>query len=445
MRVRTTDDVVAIGAGPANLSLAALAEPVAGLRVTVLERSPEVRWHRGMMVPDATLQVSPLKDLVTLVDPTSRYSFLNFLRERRRIYRALIAHRNAVSRREFEQYYAWVATHLESVQLGRTVQSVDHDGESFVVRDSSTVRRARAVVIGVGQTPSVPECAQPHLGARVFHSSDYLRRRDELAGRDVLVVGGGQSAAEIAYDLIRDRARLPRQLSWLGGRRAFAPLDDSPFANELFTPGYSRHFALLPANERAELLDTQLLASDGISEPLIQRIYERLYELDYVEPEQVLTHRLIAGGRLEQLRSAGERYLATVRVNGGSQVLELSADVVVLATGYRPGIPDFLAPLRHRLDLDGESYRTGADYAVAWDGPAEHRIYVQNASRAVHGVADPNLSLVAWRSAMIINSLVGAEAYPVDEADLVLSVQEPKLPADTTGAETREDCDFHAV
>jgi lysine N6-hydroxylase len=437
------EDVIAVGAGPANLSLAALAEPVPALRVAVLERSSEVTWHPGMMLPDAVLQVSPLKDLVTLVDPTSPYSFLNFLRERRRIYRALVAHRGGVSRREFEQYYRWVAARLDSVRLGHDVASVDHDGESFVVRGSFPTRRASNIVVGVGQAPYLPPCAEPFRSGRVLHSSEYLARRGDLSGTDVVVVGGGQSAAEIVHDIIRDTARLPRRLTWLGGRRSFSPLDDSPFANELFTPRYVRYFAGLPAEQRMRLLSEQVLASDGISAPLIQRIYERLYELDYVDTDHAFTHRLVAGGRLERLAAAGQGYRAAVRVRGEPELMELPADVVVLATGYRPGVPDFLAPLRDRIDTDGGTYRAGADYGVAWDGPAEHRIYVQNASRATHGVADPNLSLAAWRSAVIINSIARAEVYPIEDVDVALSLPAPETPAAARNGVPRGD--FHVV
>ena len=48
-------DVVAIGAGPFNLGLAALADPVDDLDVVVLEAREEVSWHPGMLLDDATL------------------------------------------------------------------------------------------------------------------------------------------------------------------------------------------------------------------------------------------------------------------------------------------------------------------------------------------------------------------------------------------------------
>ena len=48
---------------------------------------PEFAWHPGLMLPGAEIQVPFLADLVTLADPTSPYSFLNYLHEQGRLYR----------------------------------------------------------------------------------------------------------------------------------------------------------------------------------------------------------------------------------------------------------------------------------------------------------------------------------------------------------------------
>src|SRR5205807_9663840 len=74
-----TPGAVGVGVGPFNLSLAALLAPT-GFDARFFERSANFQWHPGLLLPEATLQVSYLKDLVTLVDPTSQYSFVAFLR-----------------------------------------------------------------------------------------------------------------------------------------------------------------------------------------------------------------------------------------------------------------------------------------------------------------------------------------------------------------------------
>ncbi|MEV0469193.1 SidA/IucD/PvdA family monooxygenase, partial [Streptomyces prunicolor] len=80
-------DILGIGFGPSNLALSIAVEehnkslPAdSRLNALFLERQPRFGWHRGMLIDDATMQVSFLKDLVTLRNPTSDYSFLCFLR-----------------------------------------------------------------------------------------------------------------------------------------------------------------------------------------------------------------------------------------------------------------------------------------------------------------------------------------------------------------------------
>ncbi|MFI0737672.1 lysine N(6)-hydroxylase/L-ornithine N(5)-oxygenase family protein [Streptomyces sp. NPDC021100] len=410
--------VLAVGAGPANLSLAALAEPVDGLRVTALEARDSVAWHPGLLWTDSRLQVSAVKDLVTLVDPRSRFGFLSFLHERGRLYRHLIAAADHVSRKEFDQYFTWAAQQLD-VRLGERVEAVEHDGDGFAVRTGRRVHRADHVVLGVGRTPYVPDFARGVTGRRLWHAADHLGREDRLDGRDVLLVGGGQSAAEVALDLMSGRAGLPRRLTWVTGREGFAPLDDSPFADEWFNPRYVEYFRELPAGRRAALLERQRSAGTGITRELLARVYERLYALDYLT-DGPFTHDLLAGVRLTGLADADGGFRAELEdtVTGGRRAL--SCDTVVLATGYRTEIPSCMDGLRDRMPVTDDGYAVEADYRVRWEGPDRHRIYVQGAARHTHGVADPNLSLAAWRSAVILNSLLGREHYDLkaDESAL---------------------------
>src|SRR5690606_15444079 len=106
-------DVVGVGFGPSNLALAiALAEyeeqrgpgdPVVTARF--LERQESFAWHSGMLIDDATMQVSFLKDLVTLRNPASRFSFLSYLHARDRLV-DFINHKTLFPlRAEFDDYF----------------------------------------------------------------------------------------------------------------------------------------------------------------------------------------------------------------------------------------------------------------------------------------------------------------------------------------------------
>jgi len=76
-------------------------------------------------------------------------------------------------------------------------------------------------------------------------------------------------------------------------------------------------------------------------------------------------------------------------------------------------LKDVVTPVSSQFPRDDQgNLCLSADYSVAWPGAPSHRIYMQNAGRYSHGVGDAQLSLAAWRSAVIVNSLVGSEVYP---------------------------------
>jgi lysine N6-hydroxylase len=420
-------DLLGVGIGPANLSLAALAAPVPGLRTRFCERSPEFRWHPGLLDERALIQTSYLKDLVTPVDPTSRYSFLAFLRATGRLYRFLVVDPEHVSRVEFEQYYRWVARQLPALRFGAAVESVDFVDGLFAVRAGDRTVSARSLVLGTGRAPRVPEFAEPLLGPDVLHVSGYDLARPAVAGRRVLVVGGGQSGAELFARLVETEPdSAPAAVSWLSGRPNFLPLDDTPFTNELFFPGYVEHFRALPDADRRRALAQQVLASDGIDAGTLERIYRRLYALDFLA-EPALTYRLLPGHRLTGLTRRPGGLAAAVEPAGAPAEL-LDVDVVVLCTGFGSRRPAFLDPIADRIHGDGDGdYRVRADFSIGWDGPPDRPIYVQNAARHSHGIADPNLSLAAWRSAVIVNSVCGRPVY--DTAPGSAAIRWPVLPA----------------
>src|SRR5438270_12775222 len=82
----STYDVIGIGIGPANLALAVALEEEAGeLRRLFLDSKPAPVWHPGMLLDDATIQLSVLKDLAMLRNPRSHFTFLNYLKAKGRL------------------------------------------------------------------------------------------------------------------------------------------------------------------------------------------------------------------------------------------------------------------------------------------------------------------------------------------------------------------------
>ena len=79
-------DLVCVGFGPASLAIAvAIHDKGIPARVLYLECQREFKWHGGMLLPDARMQISFLKDLATLRDPQSHFTFLNYLKAKNRL------------------------------------------------------------------------------------------------------------------------------------------------------------------------------------------------------------------------------------------------------------------------------------------------------------------------------------------------------------------------
>ena len=421
-------DVVGAGLGPFNLSLAALVEPLPEIRARFFEARPSFQWHRGIMVPGANLQVSFLKDLVTLVDPTSAFSFLSYLASEGRLNRFLIASSGSCPRREFERYYQWAADQLKSVRWDHRVDSVQLQNGAFEVDCAGGYPvTTRNVVLGTGRTAAMPLFAEKLRGNTVLHSDELCLAQPALDRRDLLVIGAGQSGAEVVSYVLSGALGMPRSLTWVSSRIGFLPLDDSPFTNEWFNPAYVDHFYGLSAERRHALLTQQRMASHGISESLLRSLYQRLYDLDVLEPGRVC-HRLLVCRRVVDLVRDHNRLVATISDQDTGEIETCDVDVVICGTGYRSQFPECLEPLRGRLLTGDGRLAVRPDYSLDWDGPADLRIYVQDGAEDTHGIADPNLSLASWRSARIINSICGQTVYRIEDPQATIAWGRTRAP-----------------
>jgi lysine N6-hydroxylase len=396
-----------IGVGPANLSLASLLHGHPELPSIFLDRREEFSWHDGQLLPDATLQVSMLKDLVSLADPTSEFSFLSYLHDQGKLYHFINAQFEAMPRHEFRNYLEWASRKNANVVFGEEVQSVTFD-KSFVLQTSRRTITADNISVGIGRQPWVPPIASGQLGPTQFHVSSFNEYGSALAGQRVCVVGGGQSGAEAFLELIsRPDEQRPRRVSWISRRNNFSPIDDSPFANEHFTPSYSDYFFSLEPRIRQHLNERHVLISDGISEATLRAIYQRIYVLTFIHGAVDQVALYPSCDVTAATPSVTGWSLSLASANHPGEVSQTEADVIIWATGYRGTELELLAPLAHRLERAGDEYRVGQDFTVQWDGPDDRNIFLLNAALQQRGLADKNLSLIAWRSQKILDRLLG--------------------------------------
>jgi L-ornithine N5-oxygenase len=416
-------DVVGIGFGPSNLALAvALEEELgSGVDAVFFEKQPEFGWHRGMLIEGATLQVSFLKDLVTLRNPTSRYSFVSYLHARDRLI-DFINHKTMFpTRLEFHDYLEWVAAAFTGkVRYGSEVVAVrPHDAQTLevVVRRDDELHTCltRNLVIGVGLEPVLPDGVR--AGERIWHTEDLLSRLDGLAPdpRRLVVVGAGQSAAEAVEHL---HGRYPSaEVCALFTRYGYSPADDSSFANRIFDPVAVDHYFQAPGEVKRMLFEYSRNTNYSVVDlDLIDELYRRAYAEKVAGAERL---RILNVSRLLDVRADGGGVHLKVAFLPTGEVTELEADALVCATGYRE---------RNPLDLLGEAgehCRTGPagtllverDYRLSTGPGCGWSVYLQGATEHTHGITSSLLSMVAVRTGEIVASIAGrADAQATSSA-----------------------------
>lgn len=417
-------DLLGVGVGPFNLSLAALLEGAPEVDAVFLEQKERFDWHPGLLMEGTTLQVPFLADLVTMADPTSPYSFLNYLHERERLYRFYFLERFHVPRREYDDYCRWASGKLESCRFGERVEKVRHTGDHYEVmyRDTATggvhTRRARHLALGVGSVPSTPECFEGLPGEDVFHSAEFRQKRGRCreAG-SMTVIGSGQSAAECFHALLEEQEEFGYRLDWLTRSRGFFPMEYSKLGLEHFSPDYTRYFRGLPQETRDRTLARQDLLYKGIDAGTIADIYDLLYERS-VGAAETDAH-LLALTEVEEAEQTPSGYRLHCRQREEDRTFDHDTEVVVLATGYERPRPEFMSGVENLLRWDEQGrYLVGDDYRLELAEELDNYIFVQNGELHTHGVGGPDLGLGAHRSAVIVNSLAGREVYPVRERNV---------------------------
>ncbi|KXL45717.1 hypothetical protein M433DRAFT_58311 [Acidomyces richmondensis BFW] len=446
-------DLICVGFGPASLAIAvALHDAVEDGSTHLRTRAPKVRflerqlqfsWHAGMLLPGAKMQISFIKDLATLRNPRSQFTFLNYLHEKGRLVSFTNLGTFLPQRIEYQDYLKWCADYFDAVvDYGQDVQAVEagpvdpktgalkyFEVHSHNSPSQSRVLKAKHVVIAAGGRPSIPDCL-PTNHPRIIHSSQFATDVHKMfpCGRQplsVAVIGAGQSAAEV-FDNIPSRFPDAKAFLLIRGS-ALRPSDDSPFVNEIFDPDrvddvYSQN----PDIRREELLRDKGTNYSVVRLELLEHIYSKLYSyrIQYSDeeqwPQRILTHREVIG--VSDVEEDGQSaVMLHIQNNSGdycakkrSQVESLTVDLVVVASGYkRDTHEEMLRGLRPLMANDNGRARrckVRRDYGVEFldgvTGP-DAGIWLQGCNESTHGLSDSLLSVLATRGGEMVESIFG--------------------------------------
>jgi putative flavoprotein involved in K+ transport len=330
--------IAIVGAGSAGLATAALLK-AHGLAGVVLEAGPEpgAAWRDRY-------------DRLRLHTPRL-LSGLPGLRIPRRYGRW-------VARDDLIAYLrAYVDTHGIDVRTGTRVERIDRDGDGWLLQTPDGPVGASTVVVATGHNgaPFIPDWpGRDRFPGELVHSSQY-RNPERYRGRDVLVVGAGNSGAEIAHDIADGGARssmlsvrTPPQIV----RRATAgvPAQLVGMAIKRMPPHW-----VDPISKAQRKVSIPDLAAQGLPRP------EQGIRSSFIATG---TTPILDVGIVDAVRRGRVKVVAAVEGFDGAEVLladgsRVNPDGVIAATGFRAGLDTLvghlgvLGPRGLPLETDG--------------------------------------------------------------------------------------------
>ncbi|MBA0053282.1 NAD(P)/FAD-dependent oxidoreductase [Streptomyces sp. AJS327] len=313
----TGSPVHVIGAGPGGLATAA-ALRARGIDAVVLEKSPSVgsswRAHYDRLRLHTTRRWSALPGL-----PIPR------------------SYGRWVARADLVRYLESYAEHHQlEIATGVAVERVERrDGEWVLHANGGRRLNAPVAVVATGynHTPYLPEWpGRPGFTGELLHASRY-RSPGPYAGRDVLVVGAGNTGAEIAVDLAE-----------AGAARVRLAVRTPPHIVRRSTLGWpAQANSILCRRLPTRLVDAMAARLARISVPDLgpqglprpeTGLYTRVRE-GAIPVLDVGTVQAVREGRVEPVAAVEEFEGDEVRLTDGTA---LRPDAVIAATGYRRGL-----------------------------------------------------------------------------------------------------------
>jgi lysine N6-hydroxylase len=400
-----------VGAGPSNLSLAALFHHAASERIALFESQPGPAWHNTLIHPGVRMQTSWLKDLVSLVEPRHELTFLNYLVTEGRLFALLNAQFDVIPRVEYVRYLRWAAERLPDIHYDAPVDKISFGDGGFTVHSAGRpLAHGEHLVLALGTRPFIPPELSGLPGERAFIADELTDRLDAMrAGLDapVAVIGGRQTGFEAVMRLLEEGFTA---ITWYGRCLWFDSIDDSPNANDIYRPAHLEALLRMSPAARRRVTTGINHTGDGLTPGALRWLYQANYD------------RMLQLGRFAITLRPG-RDVVSSAVDGEDIVLACQTPEkieyhrtrhVVIATGRENTPIPFDDDLRRRVETgeDGEVV-VEDDFSLRWKGMNGHQIYALNRARATHGLTDANVTLLPVRAAIVMNSMFDREVYQV--------------------------------
>ncbi|UCI06360.1 flavin-containing monooxygenase [Mesorhizobium sp. B1-1-8] len=327
-------NVVIVGAGPAGLAVGACLKQ-AGVEFVILEKANEVApaWRRHYR----RLHLHTVKSFSSL-------PFMPFPK----------SHPRYVPREKVVAYLDAYARHFGlAPRFGVTVKSVRRADGKFLVETDAGEISAGKVVVATGNNAEPIRPAFPGIEAfkgKVLHSAAYTEATPYV-GRKVLVVGLGNTGAEIALDLAESGAHPA-----ISVRKGVHIVPRQLFGVPIQMVGIASRAMPQALN-------------DWMFPKILDLALGRLEKYGIVRPKEGILKQ-IGGGRIPVIDVGTVAAIKAGRIGIVPDIARFTADgakftdgreqsfdAVILATGYRPGYDSFV-PAELRPAKSGLSPRS---------------------------------------------------------------------------------------
>jgi putative flavoprotein involved in K+ transport len=345
---------VVVGAGPAGLAAGAMLRR-RGVQTVLVDRSEAIgdSWRRHYDRLHLHT-VRWLSDLPGLPIPRTEGKWVS---------------RDGVAR----YLEAYARHHQLEVRLGTEARRIERTDGLWSVRtgDGDVLAEHVVVATGYNRLPWLPPWpGRDSFPGELIHANEY-RNPAPYAGRDVLVVGTGNSGAEIAVDLVEGGAR--QVILSVRTPPNILRRDLAGFPTQVFGVMF-RHLppsVVDPIASAVRRLTVGDLTRHGMPPPP-RGVYTRAREDDLIP--------ILDVGLIGALKRGQVRVVGPVRAFDGPHLVlgdgeRLRADAVIAATGYRRGLEDLVGHLGVLGPMGRPVVRAGATHP---DAPNLHFIGYSN-------------------------------------------------------------------
>ncbi|WP_340620925.1 SidA/IucD/PvdA family monooxygenase [Xenorhabdus siamensis] len=408
-------DIIGIGFGPSNISLAiVLEEEFPNLKAIFFEQEETSQWQAGLLLDNSDIQNHPLRDLATPRNPRSYYSFTNYLFEKGRLFEHLNLGLHFPYRYEYKDYIKWAADHFEhQVKYATRVISIEilrHEitGEDIieVTTDKNGKYRCKNLIIGTGRTPYIPDILSRLESSYIIHGVKFNKVINQIEKgeiKSIAVVGGSQSAIEI---LVYLSERFPHlKIHGISRKYGYRLKDTSPFTGEVYFPEFIDIFYNSTRENKQRIKNDLNLTNYAASDAdVLDTLYRNIYRDKYFGDKKITIHNSVDLKNATIVDGKVQIVLKNAYEDEKTQII--TVDLVVSATGFRDiGVeenqekyPKILQLIKsHLFNTESDEIKINRDYRIGFTEEKKLNIYLNGLCETSHGMGDAgSISLNAF-------------------------------------------------